>query len=52
MTTRGMGTQEMIEIGALIHRTFTGIKDEAKLVSIRQEVERLAAKFPLYKDWN
>lgn len=52
VTTRGMGTQEMIEIGALIHRTFTGIKDEAKLVSIRQEVERLAAKFPLYKDWN
>ena len=48
VTTRGMGTQEMKEIGVLIVRALEKFEDPQSLAAIRSEVETLCRKFPLY----
>jgi glycine hydroxymethyltransferase len=48
VTTRGMGTSEMREIGALIVETLRSAHEEAALRSIRERVENLCRRFPLY----
>jgi glycine hydroxymethyltransferase len=48
LTTRGMGTGEMERIAGLIDRVLTSPGDDENVATVRQEVEELAAAFPLY----
>jgi len=47
ITTRGMGTAEMVRVAELIDRALTQ-PDEATLSRVKAEVEELASAFPLY----
>jgi glycine hydroxymethyltransferase len=47
MTTRGMGKPEMLLIAELIDTALVE-RDDASLTRVRQQVESLAAGFPLY----
>jgi glycine hydroxymethyltransferase len=47
LTTRGMGTEEMMAIAHLIDRVLSH-PDEASIAEVRREVAELAAGFPLY----
>lgn len=46
LTTRGMGAQEMKQVGGLIARALESHQDEAALVSIGAEVAELCEAFP------
>lgn len=46
LTTRGMGTEEMKQVGTLIARAFEAHEDQAVLSSIRAEVAELCEAFP------
>ncbi len=48
VTTRGMGLGEMDAIAGLISRALEAREDPAALAAIREEVAKLAARFPLY----
>ena len=48
VTTRGMGEEEMAEIAALINQTLEAPKDESRLGDIRNRVDVLTKRFPLY----
>ncbi|MEO8030052.1 MAG: serine hydroxymethyltransferase [Gemmatimonadota bacterium] len=48
LTTRGMGTSEMKRVAELIDRVLTRGDDETA-ARVRQEVEELTARFPLYQ---
>ncbi len=48
LTTRGMGTAEMEEIGRLIGKALKGSANETTSAEVRQSVETLCARFPLY----
>ena len=48
VTTRGMGEDEMREIGALICRLID--EGEAAVPAVRAQVLDLCARFPLYPD--
>jgi glycine hydroxymethyltransferase len=48
LTTRGMGTAEMIRVAELIDRALTH-PDEATLGRVKAEVEELTSVFPLYQ---
>ncbi len=48
ITTRGMGRGEMEQIGELIGRALDGRGEPAALERVRQEVQALTARFPLY----
>jgi glycine hydroxymethyltransferase len=50
LTTRGMGTGEMKEIGAMIKRVCAAPSDPAVRHKVRQEVLELTKKFPLYPE--
>ena len=47
MTTRGLGTSEMVEVARLIDTALTG-RDDATLARVKHDVEALVGKFPLY----
>jgi glycine hydroxymethyltransferase len=47
LTTRGMGTAEMVRVAELIDRALTR-PDEATLGRVKAEVEELTSTFPLY----
>jgi len=47
LTTRGMGTAEMVRVAELIDRALTH-PDEATLGRVKAEVEELTSTFPLY----
>ena len=49
VTTRGMGTDEMVKIADFIDRALSAPEDEQNLASIKKEVVELCAKFPFYK---
>jgi glycine hydroxymethyltransferase len=49
LTTRGMGTAEMAEVASFIVEALSNVSNEAKLKSVRQGVEDLSKKFPLYR---
>jgi glycine hydroxymethyltransferase len=49
VTTRGFREAEMREVGGLIADVLHHIGDEATLASVRQRVEALTARFPLYQ---
>ncbi|MGH7528116.1 MAG: serine hydroxymethyltransferase, partial [Gemmatimonadales bacterium] len=48
LTTRGMGTGEMVRVAELIDRALTR-QDEATLSRVKAEVEELTSAFPLYQ---
>ena len=50
ITTRGLREAEMDIVGDLIARALKTPDDDAALVMVRGEVERLCQKFPLYPD--
>jgi glycine hydroxymethyltransferase len=50
VTTRGMGPDEMDFIGALVARVLSRPDDDSLHAAVHTEVERLAARFPLYDD--
>lgn len=47
VSLRGIGEQEMQQIGALIIETLASVGDEAVVTRVRGEVSELAARFPL-----
>ena len=49
VTTRGFQEAEMREVGALIAEVLHHISDETAIAGVRQRVEALTAKFPLYQ---
>lgn len=50
LTTRGMGTAEMVRVAELIDTALTH-RDDATLARVRSEVETLASGFPLYPSY-
>jgi glycine hydroxymethyltransferase len=50
LTSRGMGTAEMVRIAALIDTALTD-RDEASLARVKHDVEALASGFPLYPSY-
>ncbi|MBP6219356.1 MAG: serine hydroxymethyltransferase [Oligoflexales bacterium] len=52
VTSRGMGTPEMEQIAAFFHQVYAHIEDEKKLLAIKSDVQALAEKFPLYREWS
>ena len=50
LTTRGMGEDEMRQIGRLIARVVGDPGGEATLAAVRAETRALAESFPLYED--
>ena len=49
VTTRGFGEPEMREVGELIAEVLLHISDAGAIAAVRQRVEALTAKFPLYQ---
>ncbi len=49
LTTRGMKETEMEEIGSLIIRVLDNIDDEGVISEVRESVEQLVERFPLYQ---
>jgi len=45
-----MGEAAMDEVGELIIRALSHVDDESALAAIRQEVEALCLRFPLYPE--
>jgi len=50
LTTRGMGTDEMLKIATIIDGAVAARGDEAALAKLRDESEELCRSFPLYSD--
>ena len=50
MTTRGMREAEMDQIGDLIARVLAAPEDDRELAAVKNEVERLCRRFPLYPE--
>jgi glycine hydroxymethyltransferase len=50
VTTRGMREPEMDQIGDLIARVLASPEDERTVRTVKDEVERLCRKFPLYPE--
>ena len=50
VTTRGMGEAEMDQIGAFVARALASPDDGRALGMVKDEVERLCRKFPLYPE--
>jgi len=48
VTTRGFQEAEMREVGTLIAEVLTNIANEQTIAAVRQRVESLTARFPLY----
>jgi glycine hydroxymethyltransferase len=48
VTTRGMDTEAMEQIAALIDRLLLAPDDEATVRAVREDVKRLADRYPLY----
>jgi glycine hydroxymethyltransferase len=48
VTTRGFGEPEMREVGSLIATVLTNIASEDVIAGVRQKVEALTQRFPLY----
>jgi glycine hydroxymethyltransferase len=49
LTTRGMGVAEMEHVAAFIVEALGNVSNEARLKTVRQGVEELSRKFPLYR---
>ena len=47
LTTRGMGTDEMKQVGQWIYQALQGADDAALLETIRREISQLCENFPV-----
>jgi glycine hydroxymethyltransferase len=47
-TTRGFGEPEMREVAALIAQVLNDVNSETVIAAVRQRVEALTSRFPLY----
>jgi glycine hydroxymethyltransferase len=50
LTTRGMGADEMEQIGKMIARVIEGRNDDEVIAQVRKEVSALCENFPLYPE--
>ena len=50
LTTRGMEESEMRQIGGLIADVLKNIRNEKRLAEVREEVDNLCGRFPLYAE--
>ena len=50
VTTRGMSEKEMVKASSFITRALEGYRDESALRAVREDVEKLCRRFPLYAD--
>jgi len=50
ITTRGMGTDEMLAIVELIDRVVSDIENDATIEQVKSEVQSLCNSFPLYRE--
>jgi glycine hydroxymethyltransferase len=50
LTTRGMKEDQMKQIGGLIAEVLKNIQVEKRLAEVREEVEKLCGRFPLYAE--
>lgn len=50
VTTRGMKEEEMVTIAELIVRVLDNIHNAEEIAKVKEEVHKLAEKFPLYRD--
>ncbi|MBI5418031.1 ribose 5-phosphate isomerase B [Candidatus Poribacteria bacterium] len=50
ISTRGMKEPEMKLIANFIHRILDGHTNEKQILNIREEIQKLCTKFPMYKD--
>jgi glycine hydroxymethyltransferase len=50
VTTRGMNENEMVKASSFITRALEGYRDESTLRAVREDVEKLCRRFPLYAD--
>lgn len=50
VTTRGMKEKEMAKTAELIDKILKDSKNEKNISSVKEEVKKLTAKFPLYQD--
>ncbi|UCC80793.1 MAG: serine hydroxymethyltransferase [Candidatus Zixiibacteriota bacterium] len=50
VTTRGMGPEEMRQIGKMIARVIENRDDETVIAAVRDEVSALCERFPLYPE--
>jgi glycine hydroxymethyltransferase len=50
LTTRGMGKEEMKQIGQWMIEIFRNPDDAAQKARIREEIRKMTARFPLYPD--
>jgi glycine hydroxymethyltransferase len=50
VTTRGMGIEEMKQIGKMISRVIKNMKDDAVIADVRNQVSALCQRFPLYPE--
>lgn len=48
VTTRGMGEAEMVEIAEIIDEVLNNKVSETRLIGLKQRVERLCQRFPIY----
>lgn len=51
LTTRGLGTNEMREIGDLIVKTLLFADDETTLNSVKYSIHNICSNYPLYEDF-
>jgi glycine hydroxymethyltransferase len=52
ITSRGMGENEMVLIAGWMRTILENIANEAKFAEIKEQVQTLSRKFPLYPEWN
>ena len=50
LTTRGMGTDQMAEIGEMIAGVLANIGSDSFYASVREKISKLCNEFPLYTD--
>ena len=51
LTTRGLGTSEMLSIGELICKTLNNYENNTVLKNVADEVESMISQFPLYPNF-
>ncbi|MDR0513990.1 MAG: serine hydroxymethyltransferase [Coriobacteriaceae bacterium] len=51
-TTRGLDAGDCYQVGALIARTMFSVHDEAGLAAIKEEVDAIIARHPLYPEFD
>ncbi len=51
VTTRAMGSGEMVKVAEFIDKAISSREDDARLDAIKEEIREMLKGFPLYPDW-